>query len=224
MISMKGSGDPATTGVVLQSLGRIHGRLVHRSRVAALAGKIATLVQGHSTLVDVGCGDGRLTRAIADEIPGLQVEGFDVFARPGSSPIPLRAFDGMRLPLGDASVDAVMAVDVLHHAKDPMKLLAELRRVARRTVIIKDHRLSRPGARAILSIMDWIGNAPHGVALRYRYWTESQWRSAWTALHLTVVSYQTELGLYSSLARPFFEKGLHFLAKLEPGGGDRGLS
>src|SRR4030095_14518308 len=130
MMSMEGSGDPATTGVVLQSLGRIHGRLVHRSRVAALAGKIATLVQGYSTLVDVGCGDGRLTRAVADEIPGLQVEGFDVFARPGPSLTPLRAFDGMRLPLGDASVDAVMAVDVLHHAKDPMKLLAELRRVA----------------------------------------------------------------------------------------------
>jgi SAM-dependent methyltransferase len=166
-------------------------------------------------LVDVGCGDGRIARAVADEAPGLEVEGFDVLARPVPSGIPTRIYDGERLPLTDSSVDAVMAIDVIHHAKDPAKLLAELCRVCRVTLIIKDHRLARPAARPILSFMDWISNAPYGVHLPGNYWTEERWISSWAALGLRVVDYQTNLGLYPRLAQPWFEMGLHFLARLE---------
>jgi hypothetical protein len=65
-----------------------------------------------------------------------------------------------------------MLADVLHHTTDPMVLLREAARVARRSLIIKDHRTSRIGAAVTLRFMDWVGNRPHHVPLTYNYWPE----------------------------------------------------
>ena len=93
-------------------------------------------------------------------------------------------------------------------------LESEARRVARRAIVVKDHRTSRPLARPTLRVMDWIGNRPHGVPLPYNYWSEARWRAAWKELELRIEHYQTRLDLYPGPARWIFESGLHFLAKL----------
>ena len=82
--------------------------------------------------------------------------------------------------------------------------------------IIKDHRLSRPGAKTVLRFMDWVGNRAHGVNLPYDYWSEATWRAAWERLRLSVEHYETRLGLYPPPARWLFESGLHFVARLGP--------
>ena len=88
--------------------------------------------------------------------------------------------------------------------------------MARCAVILKDHRLARPLARATLRFMDWVGNRPHQVVLPYNYWTEAQWRLVWGRLGVHVDHYQTRLGLYPWPARWLFDAGLHFLARLVP--------
>jgi SAM-dependent methyltransferase len=55
----------------------------------------------------------------------------------GAAPV-LRA-SGTALPLADASVDAALAVLTIHHWPDRARGLAELRRVARRRVVILTH-------------------------------------------------------------------------------------
>ncbi len=188
--------------------------MVHRRRVRVLAEAIATLLEPGWHVVDVGCGDGTLGDLIARRSP-LRIEGLEVSVRPDTA-IPIRAFDGRRLPLADGAVDAVLLVDVLHHTDDPALLLAEARRVARRAVVVKDHRLSRPLAATMLRFMDWVGNRPHGVPLPGRYLTEVQWRDTWRRHGLNVDHYRTHLGLYPPVTRWLFESGLHFLARLVP--------
>jgi SAM-dependent methyltransferase len=128
--------------------------------------------------------------------------------------IPVARFDGAMIPEEDKSADIVMFVDVLHHTPDPMVLLREAVRVARRAVIIKDHRMSCIGAGVRLRFMDWVGNRPHGVVLPYNYWPEGRWQAAWDELGLEVKHYQTDLALYPKPTRWLFETGLHFLAGL----------
>lgn len=200
---------------LLPLLARIHDRGVHRRRVAVLAGVIAPLLPPGSHIIDVGCGDGALAAAVARSKPGSTVEGFDIACRPAAH-IPVRLFDGLRLPLPNQSCDVVLLIDVLHHTPDPLVLLAEAARVARRAIIIKDHRLARPDARLILRVMDWISNRPHGVPLPCNYWPEERWRQAWDELGLRVDHYQDRLGLYPWPANWLFEKGLHFWALLRP--------
>ena len=98
--------------------------------------------------------------------------------------IPVKSFDGQRIPYGNNSFDAVMFVDVLHHAEDPVGLLGEALRVSRNAVLIKDHTLEGFLAGPTLRFMDRIGNLRHGVSLRYDYWPRQRWVQAFESLEL----------------------------------------
>ncbi|WP_139275744.1 class I SAM-dependent methyltransferase [Mangrovactinospora gilvigrisea] len=83
-------------------------------------------------IVDAGCGDGHYTARIRAERPAATVLPFDL--SPGmllGVPAPRAVADIVRLPLADASVDAVLAMHMLYHVPDPDAALAELRRVLR---------------------------------------------------------------------------------------------
>jgi hypothetical protein len=110
---------------------------------------------------------------------------------------------------------AVMFVDVLHHTDDPMILLREAVRVARKTILIKDHTLKGILAEPTLRFMDLIGNARYNVKLPYNYWSESKWRDTFKTLSMNIVHWKSKLNLYYPPARWFFDRSLHFIAKLE---------
>lgn len=196
-------------------MAQFHGRLVHARRVRVLAEKVARLVPPGSRLLDVGSGDGRFARLLAENQPGLRVEGLEVIVRPGTA-IPTRSFDGVHIPHPDGAFDAVTLIDVLHHAADAERLLAEASRVASRCVILKDHYRKGFAAGATLRLMDWWANSPHGVALPYRYLTEAEWDSLFRRLRLEADELLTRLDLYPRALGWAFERSLHFLIRLRP--------
>jgi hypothetical protein len=63
--------------------------------------------------------------------------------------------------------------------------------------------------------MDWIGNAPHGVRLPYNFMSKNQWDGMFDKLGLEIREWKDSLGLYPSPANLIFERGLHFMARLE---------
>ncbi len=196
-------------------LGEIHGRQIQPRRIKALAAHLGSLLPEGSRVLDVGCGDGRLARAIADRRPDLSFEGIDVVDRPGAV-IPVRVFDGKRIPCADRAGDVVLIADVLHHTDDPAALLAETCRVARRAVVVKDHLREGFLAGPTLRLMDWVGNAPYGTRLTYNYWTRDQWRAAFSRLGWAPDVWIDRLALYPPLADRIFGRSLHFIARLKP--------
>jgi SAM-dependent methyltransferase len=127
----------------------------------------------------------------------------------------VREFDGARLPFGDGEFDVAMAIDVFHHAADPDTLLAEMKRVSRGVIVIKDHLLHGAASRLMLRAMDWVGNFRHGVRLPFSYFTETEWRRMWDSRGLRPVSMARHLHLYPFPLSPVFDAELHFLAALE---------
>jgi SAM-dependent methyltransferase len=194
---------------------KVHGNYVFGRRVRVLSQALGQLLPADGTVLDVGCGDGLIDSLIQRHRPGLQIEGIDVLVRDHTH-VPVRKFDGARLPCDDQSVDTVMFIDVLHHTIDPMVLLREARRVARRWVILKDHTLNGFLAGPTLRFMDWIGNARHGVALPYNYWPKTRWMHAFNELGLRVDSWITNVALYPASANWIFGRKLHFIARLRP--------
>jgi SAM-dependent methyltransferase len=90
------------------------------------------MAAGATTVLDAGCGDGTLAAA-ATSSP-LHVIGLDAAApmvRAARAHGPVVRGDVTALPVADASVDAVVTVNVLDHLDRPVSALREARRVLR---------------------------------------------------------------------------------------------
>lgn len=110
-------------------------------------------------VVDIGCGTGTLTIAVAERLPAARVVGIDGdtkvldLARRKQGSERIEWVEGLadELPFADGEVDAVMTTLVFHHLPLAIKkaALAEARRVL------------RPGGRLVVA--DW--GRPHDVVM-----------------------------------------------------------
>jgi SAM-dependent methyltransferase len=198
----------------MRFIDHVHGGFVANRRARILSYQLARIIPNDFHVLDVGCGDGLIAYLIAETRPDIKLRGLDVLTRDHSY-IPTERFDGEIIPYDDGSVDSVMFVDVLHHTHDPMVLLREARRVARKSVVIKDHTLDGLLAGFTLRTMDWIGNARYGVALPYNYWTKRRWIEAFKELGVEIGLWTSTLGLYPWPASSLFDRSLHFVARLD---------
>jgi SAM-dependent methyltransferase len=198
-----------------KTLGRVHDRLVFNRRVRVLVDQIGALVPAGAQMLDVGTGDGQIAKMIGEKQAGAQVQGIDIMLR-AKTHIPVSLFDGTTIPFADNGVDVVTFVDVLHHTADPQRLISEAARVARRAVIIKDHLSENAFDHATLRLMDWVGNAPHGVVLPYNYAPRADWDGWFATAGLATDVFDSAIPLYPAPASWVFGRQLHFIARLVP--------
>jgi len=91
-------------------------------------------IDQNSKILDLGCGSGLAGREFQKffkaDLTGIDVVDIRV------EKIPFMLFDGLNIPFTDNHFDYILISYVLHHAKDPISLLREARRVARKRIII----------------------------------------------------------------------------------------
>ena len=195
--------------------GFIHSKLVSDRRAYVLAELIGGLLPANAKVLDVGTGNGQIAKLWCQARSDVAVEGIDVFVRKATH-IQVREFDGRLIPCADKSVDVVTFVDVLHHSTDPQRLLIEAARVARQSIIVKDHLAKSRFDHAVLRLMDWVGNAPHGAALAYDYLSKARWLQLFDEARLNINSFTTDVSLYPPPLSFAFGRQLHFVADLQP--------
>jgi ubiquinone/menaquinone biosynthesis C-methylase UbiE len=101
---------------------------------------------GISSVLDVGCGTGRGVKYFLEERPGKQVQGVEPVAAlieraVGANSIPAELItegSGEDLPLADQSVDAAFECGILHHVKEPKRIVREMMRVSRKAIFLSD--------------------------------------------------------------------------------------
>lgn len=197
----------------MRLFGPVHSQYVHPRRTEVLSAHLADLLPHGATVVDIGAGDGLIDKKLQDRRPDLEVTAVEVLVRPVQH-VRVEAFDGSRLPHEDESFDAVLLVDVLHHATDPLGLLEEARRVARATIVVKDQMAEGVLARQTLHLMERLANTEHGISIPAQFWSRREWDSAFAEVNLRVEDWRGRLGLYPLPANLVFERGFHFIARL----------
>jgi SAM-dependent methyltransferase len=132
------------------------GSFAWRVEAAALLRALGPLAG--RTVVEVGCGTGRLAALLADRgavVVGVDADPAMLAVAATRAPRRLLCADAGRLPLSDAGVDAAVAVATLEFTADPALVLAEMARV------------TRPGGRLVVAVLN-----PHslwGLAGRVRH-------------------------------------------------------
>lgn len=189
--------------------------MAFRRRVRVLARLLSRELHGGRSVLDLGCGDGLVARAIMDERPEYEIRGIDVFKRPRTL-IPVDLFDGQKIPFPDKSFDWITLVDVLHHTDAPQVLLAEAGRVARIGIVIKDHLREGFAAYSTLRFMDWVGNRGHDVKLLYNYLSMDDWNRVLAETALVARTWNEDLHLYPIPFNLLFDRRLHFVATVVP--------
>jgi SAM-dependent methyltransferase len=91
-----------------------------------------------TSILDAGCGRGRLAALIAAKYPSATIVGADMAPPDVDRPANLRFVEGWlgRLPFADKAFDTVICTHTLEHILDIDEALADLRRIARRRLIL----------------------------------------------------------------------------------------
>jgi len=161
--------------MIQKSIGALHQRIVFQRRVLAIANAMKDyLLPG--TVLDVGCGNGMISKWLMDLRSDVSIIGVDTLLRPETF-IPVLQYNGKDLPFDDNSFSAVLLVDVLHHALNPGLVLKECSRVSRDKILVKDHFSESRYDAFILKFLDWVGNRHHGVVLPYNYFSRAEWEA-----------------------------------------------
>jgi SAM-dependent methyltransferase len=190
---------------------KVHESLVFSRRAEKLTQALDALMPASATILDVGCGNGLISRNLQQLSPRRQFTGIDVVER-DTCLIPCQMYDGDTLPFGPASFDYVLFVDVLHHTPDAEKLLAQAKRIARRGIVLKDHYCESGLDYQTLALMDWFGNAQYGIALPNNYKSTTEWRELFGRLGLREIRTVTDIGLYPFPFSLIFGRRLHFVS------------
>ena len=194
-------------------IGKFHSQLIFNRRVEILAAHISNLIHTNAKVLDVGCGDGLIDSLILRDRPDVSIQGVDILLRKHTH-IPVLKYDSKHIPFDTCEFDTVMFIDVLHHTDDPAVLLKEAKRVARKSILIKDHTKNGFLAGLTLRLMDWAGNSHHNVVLPYNYMTEDQWYDMFAQLDLETVYWGGKVDLYTWPLSILFDRSLHFIAEL----------
>ena len=204
----------------------LHQALSHGHRVDLLAERIGMHIEslvprGRARCLDIGCGDMTIADAIHEHSTRTDWRCIDVHPLPqdlrrDSRWSKYRQFDGRTIPYDDNEFDVALLCDVLHHTpENAARLLAEAGRVAT-NVLVKDHFEYGAYSRAMLRLMDFVGNWGYGVSVPDSYFTREGFVRLAGEQDLVITALDCGVELYEHL--PVVRKALrpdwHFVAVL----------
>jgi SAM-dependent methyltransferase len=146
----------------------------YRRRIFSELQNMLTTIGPLDQSLDVGAGDGWFAMCIRNAGICRSVTAVDVAAR-ASTYYPIGIYDGAQLPASNATYDLVYAIDVVHHADEPLKLLAEMARCTRRYLLLKDHTWETWLGWLALFALDEMGNRRFGIRCVYKYQRGREW-------------------------------------------------
>jgi ubiquinone/menaquinone biosynthesis C-methylase UbiE len=104
------------------------------------------------TVLDLGCGTGRALAYLTRANPEIKTFGIEpvrellnIAVKKRTRTTHLVNGNGVRLPFRSGSIDAVLGCGILHHVREPQRLVEEMTRVARKAVFLSDSNIFGQG-------------------------------------------------------------------------------
>lgn len=158
---------------------------------------LAPFLAGAKTVLDFGCGDLSLAKALHSTFPQLAITAVDVVDSGIRVPgIPFKLYDGKRLPFGNRAFDVSISYHVFHHCFDPREAYGEVLRVTRKKLLMVEPVYRNKTDRFFLNIADRIANAWRRtrIPMPFTFQSEATWRRFAREFHW-VVEHSASVGV-----------------------------
>ncbi len=155
--------------------------------------------------VDVGCGNGLIVQHLRQQ--GYPCVAVDVANLSIVEDIAVTVYDGLHLPFEDRQFDTALLLTVLHHTPDPIPVLQETARIAKRLVIVEDV-YSNPLQQYLTYGMDTLVNWGHS-SMTYQNKSDAGWKAAFEAMNWRIVAESSQSILL------FFRQATYVLESME---------
>jgi len=151
-----------------------------------LAKIVVNLCPDNAFILDYGCDDGSTAKRIMELNPTLKIVGVDI-QNNRAAQIPVKIFDGTKIPYPANTFDMVISLDVLHHTQNIPAQIKELKRVSKKYILIKDHVTYGIFSKALVSFFNYISNVPYGIQCAFNYPLEKEWYTFFKDQKLQVI-------------------------------------
>jgi ubiquinone/menaquinone biosynthesis C-methylase UbiE len=155
-----------------------------KKRSEDILAEILPLLKKTETILDLGSGTGHTAHELLKKgfkVTCVDYSDMNVF----DDTKPIR-YDGINLPFKDNSFDTVLLVTVLHHTPDPVRIIREASRVAKKIIIMEDT-YNNIFQKYAVFVMDSIGNMEF-VGHPHTNKTDRQWQKIFKKMGLKIKS------------------------------------
>lgn len=151
--------------------------------------------------VDIGCGNGLIVQALRQK--GILCDAVDVADLSIVPEVTVTIYDGHHLPYNDVAFDTALLLTVLHHTPDPVPVLREVARVAKRIIIIEDV-YNNIVQQYLTYGMDTLVNLGHS-SMTYQNKSDAEWKATFEELGLRLIE------VYQQSVLLFFQQNTYIL-------------
>jgi 2-polyprenyl-3-methyl-5-hydroxy-6-metoxy-1,4-benzoquinol methylase len=109
-------------------------RFFNKKRAEKISNIIYPFLSRGGKILDLGCGDMLVAESLKKKLD-LEIVGIDVIDANLTS-LPLKLYNGVKIPFDNKSFDITYISFVLHHTKNIEKLLSESIRITKKRIII----------------------------------------------------------------------------------------
>ncbi len=162
-----------------------------RNRTEKIVNSFDEFIRKEEKVLDIGAGAGWIAEEIQkrknNEVALLDVTDFN------QTNLRLVLYDGEKIPFSDNTFDAVLLIYVLHHTKNPLKVLEEAERVTKDRIIIFEDVFSSYFDKFFLYFWDVLTNLPgflvrpFGEKMPFNFKRVSEWEKIFEDFQLKII-------------------------------------
>lgn len=110
---------------------------MYLQRAYQIVPRLERFINKNDTVLDIGCGTGFISKTLKKR-RGCKITLVDVAYNAMCDEFPVIIYDGKKLPFKENEFSEVLLIACLHHCKNPMQILDEAARVAKKIIIMED--------------------------------------------------------------------------------------
>jgi len=142
--------------------------------------------------IDIGCGNGMITHTLRQQ--NFDCTPMDVADLSIIEEVQPVVYDGINMPFEDNAFDTGLLLTVLHHTPNPIPVLKESARIAKKIIIIEDI-YNNKIQQYMTYAMDTLVNFGHS-SMTYQNKSDSEWKTAFEELGLDLVEESSKSVLF----------------------------